>query len=59
MRPNANSSLLSLAQVVSGWGKPGDAGHRANAATTRVYVQLISGKRDKYSEKVLGRFAKK
>lgn len=33
-------------------------GHR-NAATTRVYVQRISVKRDKHSERVLGRFAKK
>lgn len=32
-------------------------GHR-NAATTRVYVQRISVKRDKHSERILGRFAK-
>lgn len=33
-------------------------GHR-NAATTRVYVQRISVRRDKHSERILGRFAKK
>jgi integrase len=33
-------------------------GHR-NAATTRVYVQRISVMRDKHSERILGRFAKK
>ncbi|HEX8283133.1 MAG TPA: tyrosine-type recombinase/integrase [Pyrinomonadaceae bacterium] len=33
-------------------------GHR-NAATTRVYVQRIAVKRDKHSERILGRFAKK
>lgn len=33
-------------------------GHR-NAATTKVYVQRISVKRDKHSERILGRFAKK
>ena len=33
-------------------------GHR-NAATTRVYVQRIAVKRDKHSERVLGRFSKK
>lgn len=32
-------------------------GHRS-AATTRVYVQLISVKRDKHSQRILGRFAK-
>jgi hypothetical protein len=36
----------------------GDAlGHRS-ASTTRVYVQRIAIKRDKHSQKVLGRFAK-
>jgi integrase len=32
-------------------------GHRS-AATTRVYVQRISVKRDKHSHRILGRFAK-
>jgi len=32
-------------------------GHRS-ASTTRVYVQRISVKRDKHSERILGRFAK-
>jgi integrase/recombinase XerD len=32
-------------------------GHR-NAATTRVYVQRITVKRDRHSERILGRFAK-
>lgn len=32
-------------------------GHRS-AATTRVYVQRIAVKRDKHSERILGRFAK-